>query len=196
MMGETPIEELKKVVWRSKLNLGGFPVRHVETDSKFEEGSESKKVLELIKSKIGSGLLLALVGSRGCGKTQISVEVAKTVLNASEGNPVRYLKLVDLMIDIKATWRKSAEQSTDSILNQLKKVKLLVLDEVAEIKGDEWERQLFVNLIDHRYDNKLDTLILGNFKKIEVDQALGASISSRMNECGGIIELKGESFRK
>jgi len=51
-------------------------------------------------------------------------------------------------------------------------------------------------LIDYRYSQMRDTVIISNLKREAFTASMGASVVSRMIEAGGIIECNWPSFRK
>ena len=76
----------------------------------------------------------------------------------------------------------------------MRRVGLLVLDEIHEIAGSEWELRELVSLMDARYREERDTLLIGNATRDALSDLLGPSIVSRMRETGGVIEFT-ERFR-
>lgn len=189
-------EAFRQFTYGERLVELGFPPRHSFKNVKIEESPKIwQESLLKIESRIGKGLLCALVGSRGCGKTQMAVSIVKRKFNIPKPS-VRFSTALQLIRDVRSTWRKGSVESEDQAISRFENPKLLIIDEFSEIKGDDLDGQLFTNLIDTRYNNLLDTIIIGNIQAADVPRAVGPSIISRMNECGGIIELKGESFRK
>lgn len=188
----------------SQLVGQGFPIRHSFKSIALSEcpilwqESHGK-----ISSKIGKGAIFALNGDRGLGKTQLATHIAQGLLKsrgdgkAFESKDVKYSVGIDLIRKIRSTWKKSTDESEHQAVRAFTEPRYLVIDEFSELRGDkEWDAPLFTNLIDRRYGANRDTIIIGNFKTSEISGVLGDSVASRMRECGGIIELKGESFRK
>ena len=74
--------------------------------------------------------------------------------------------------------------------------KLLIIDELQEAKGSDFEDRTLTAIIDGRYDRAVDTIIITNLTTDAMGEALGPSIVSRMRECGGGIECDWPSFRE
>ena len=72
---------------------------------------------------------------------------------------------------------------------------LLIVDELQEAKGSDFESRTLTAIIDGRYDRSVDTLIITNLTADAMGEALGPSIVSRMRETGGAIDCVWPSFR-
>lgn len=108
--------------------------------------------------------------------------------------PCRYAKAMDLFLDIKATYGREDICERD-VIDEYRQPLLLVLDE-ASVRGEtEWEDRMLVHLIDHRYDDEHDTLLLANMTPEQFRETMGPSISDRLRETGGVIECDWPSFR-
>jgi len=178
------IEEL-----RSNWNA---PIRHVET-SPIPSGEWGEK-LEKLSAMLGSGFAVALVGTRGNGKTQIGVELMKRFTDKLKS--AKFTTAISFFMEIKSAYRKDAAKNESDVLKTFQRPRLLVIDEVGKRSDSEWENNLLFELINRRYNDKTDTLLLDNRPKSEFIQSIGPSLASRMNETGGIIECNWESFRK
>ena len=169
----------------------GAPVRHAESMVNFS--GEWATNYNAIHSKLSSGLLYALVGGRGTGKTQMAVELMRCVTGALR--PAKFITATDFFIRIKGTYRNDATEKEGDILKVYQRPSLLVVDEIGKRGESEWENNLLFELINRRYNDKTDTIIIDNRSSAEFTQAIGPSLASRMVECGGIIECNWKSFR-
>jgi DNA replication protein DnaC len=145
-------------------------------------------------AKLGKGVIMALIGGRGSGKTQLAVCMADAAIAA--GRSARYLTAFDFFLLIRETYRKDAKKSEREIIAELAGPALLILDELQERGETPWEDRLLTALIDRRYRDGGDTILIANQKADEFRAALGASIEDRLREGGGIAELDGQSRRK
>ena len=171
----------------SKTNL---PKRHSSATIEFD-GEWGSTYHKLLKS-LTTGFLCALVGTRGNGKTQIGVQLIKA--NANRLKTSRFCCATEFFMDIKATYGKVDKSEKDVIKDYLKP-DLLVIDEIGQRSDTEWENRLLFHLINQRYEDSKDTLIIANLEPEQLMSALGPSIASRMNETGGIINCTWPSFR-
>ncbi|MDE1169864.1 MAG: ATP-binding protein [Verrucomicrobium sp.] len=152
------------------------------------------KARELVGALSGSTVLL--LGDRGPGKTQIATWLANRRAVAKK-SPGRYYRAVDLFGAIKATWsERTGTPDQGAIMERFRTVKFLVIDELNEALGTSWERQVFNNILDHRYGSMLTTLLIANLTEREAEEVLGPSIWTRACETGGVVICDWPSYRK
>lgn len=73
---------------------------------------------------------------------------------------------------------------------------LLIQDEEHDRRGSDCENQMFTYLIDQRYQSAdRQTIFIANQTAKEFEANTGNSIAYRLQECGGIVECKWQSFR-
>jgi DNA replication protein DnaC len=177
------------------LTRAGYPARH----SKRATGKISLVFTQTAKDamKIAekSDSVILLIGNRGNGKTQTAVQIALNRIR-NDRSPGTYLKTTDLFGAIKATWDKKNSETETEIINRVKRTKLLVLDEFHEAGTTEWEQRTVTNILDHRYDDMLPTIIVSNCTAKDVRSTLSPSVVDRANEGGGLIEFTNPSYRK
>lgn len=157
-------------------------------------GTQWIHTLELLNPKLGTGCLLALIGDRGNGKTQMAVELIRQA--CKNGGSGRYVTAMDVFLEIKATYRDKAEESERDVINRFASPGILVIDEIHERGETEWEDRLLTHIIDKRYQNERDTLVIANLKESEFTKSMGPSIVSRLIETGGIVHCEWPSYRK
>ena len=170
----------------------GVPRRHTMRES---ISSESAWMVELEKlvARSGQGYLACLIGPRGTGKTQLAQGAIAHC--TAFGDTAKYCRAMDLFMHIQACFGDRATESQITVLNQYRHPNILVVDELQERKSSEWEKHTLTNIVDHRYGEELDTIIIANLTAGKLREALGASIVDRMRETGGIIECDWTSFR-
>ena len=154
---------------------------------------------------LDSGSCVTLVGPRGTGKTQMAAQLGLELARGSvTGHKIsqHYTTLSGLLQHEKDSWK--APQQLDSMnrptspLKKAKDVGLLVLDEVQEIAGTEWEMSQFIRLFDERYGAMLRTVLISNLQPDAMRDFVGPSIWSRITETGLLVFCGGdgwESFR-
>ena len=154
-------------------------------------GETKNKIVELL----GTGLLCALVGSRGSGKTQLGVEVAKEAMR--RGKSARFCSTTKFLMEIKSTYRKDAERTEHQVLRQFSTPGILILDEIGRRGETDWEDRLLFELLNDRYNEIRDTILIGNYENAaKFSEAVGPSLVSRINETGGVFECNWASFRE
>lgn len=189
---------------------GGYPWRHrkalqraieIKGDPWLTwEGDAAQRLTEASKKIIEGDALLVILGPRGTGKTQAAVELSlKMDLHESAIDQYRvsthmYFPLGEMMNKEKRSWD---DKMVESPLKKAKTCGLLVLDEIQESTGSEWERQTLTLLVDDRYRNMKRTILIGNLTAGEsgLGAFLSASIKSRIQETGSVIEMTGKRYR-
>jgi DNA replication protein DnaC len=120
---------------------------------------------------------LVLTGKNGTGKTYASKAIYQTqtryILPEYDSNVAIFTKQLDLhenLLNGKIT------------LDQFKKVKLLVIDDLGTRKPTEWLMDHLYNVIDYRweYRDKVATIITTNLTPENVLEHFGAALYSRM----------------
>ncbi len=151
------------------------------------------KVRNELWDRIGSGFLMALVGNRGSGKTQLAEQAVKGATGTDLS--ALYTRAMTIFLEIRATYR--SETLTElAVVEKFCAPRLLVIDEI-QVRGDtDFERNVLDNIIDERYGKVFDTLILGNQQPEALRKSLGPSAWDRLNETGRVIECTWDSFRK
>ena len=179
----------------SKRELGdSWPVRHRDKVEAMQ-GPSLAKAMELCKLVVDGSAMLVLTGDRGRGKTQIATRLAWE--RGQRGLRCgMYAKAFDLFGDVKSTWGKNAVRSESKVMGDYKSAPFLCLDECHERGETDWENRTLRNVLDHRYDACLPTVIIGNWStKDEISDCLGASIVDRITETGGTVWCNWDSYR-
>jgi len=144
-----------------------------------------------LKARLGDGFIIALLGPRGTGKTQLGCSLCQTA--AERGRKCLYGSAMGFFLDIKESF--DGVKSEKAVIDHYIKPSLLVLDEMQERGQSQWEDRLLTHLIDRRYSAKKDTLLLSNQTSKQFSEAMGESVISRILQTGGIATCDWESFR-
>jgi DNA replication protein DnaC len=176
----------------------GCPERHI-ANLGISAAGRWLEVLKLLSDqlKYADGFVVALLGARGTGKTQLAV----TLIHRSCGIGLRcrYVKAGDIFRSIRATYaqvkRGDAQETEESIFDRWVSFDLLVIDESHERGETAAENQALVNIVDRRYDARRCTIFIGNQTKEDFAKSVGSSIISRIHECGEAIVCDWPSFR-
>ena len=108
-----------------------------------------------------------------------------------------YRKAADLISEIKTTWNTGGKSigTEDDVLKKYRTAAYLALDEFHERASSDWEARTLINILDHRYDNMLATVIIANMSEAEVRAQINPSIVSRAEETGGLVDCDWASYR-
>ena len=175
----------------------GFPALHRER-VEFNGGSWQAKfetAWKYVSRK--DGAIIALVGPRGTGKTQMATELSKRIcslwLDKGFQSISKYYRLMDFFIALKDSYGGRTTQE-DAII-PFARPRLLVLDEV-QVRGDTaWEDNALTYLLDRRYGDRRSSILISNQSVPDFVKSIGDSIASRLEESGAIIVCDWDSFR-
>lgn len=176
---------------RRRFSRARIPARHA--DRQLDGAPEWEATLAGIQAKLGTGFLIALLGIRGAGKTQLAVEAIRSQVEG--GREGRYVKAMDLIIRFREAFRKDGP-SEKAVLEEFLNPDILVVDAMEERGETPFEDRMISHLIDLRYDAMLDTILISNQTKEAFAKSIGDSAVSRIIETGTAIECTWESFRK
>lgn len=143
--------------------------------------------------------VVALLGPRGTGKTQLAVEIIRRFCaNSMPDKPMSCVYTVadELFPHIRSSYDSAGKLTEHAAVAKYFRPKLLVIDELQEIKGSGFELQKLTLIVDKRYGALKPTILIANLEPKEFYDRVGSSIQSRMDEGGGHLEFLWPSFRK
>ncbi len=167
------------------------PRRHSEANPT-REGPWGERLRQL-EARLGRGVILGLIGPRRVGKTQMAVELMKAVTD--RGKSALYRTATELMMLFKACYRPEATEGELDVIRAHRKPALLIIDEFARRAESEWENNLLFELLNHRYGDMTDTILACNLSQADLEACLGASLTSRLSEGGGVVQCGWGHFR-
>jgi DNA replication protein DnaC len=112
-----------------------------------------------------SGWLL-LMGDYGSGKTHLAAAVANFVVDL--GVPTLFLTVPDLLDWLRFSY-DSQESSFESRFEEIRTIRLLVLDDLGTQNTTPWAQEKLFQIINHRYVNRLPMVITTNQTLDEID---------------------------
>lgn len=167
----------------------GWPEKYLEAVQIDPHGENWLSAFEVGKRIVDQKGILVLYGKRGNGKTRMAAEIACIVGRSQYRTAMRFF------LEVRATFRKDAEESEIEVIDRLAKTELLILDEIQERGATPFEDRLLTHIIDARYANVLPTILIANLTKAELAASLGDSIVDRARENGKSIEFNWQSYR-
>lgn len=169
-------------------------VRH--RDFKPEDTTSSEWAAQWCKlaQSIGKGIIAMIYGNRGAGKTQLAVCAIRAA--CAEGRSALYTKAMNFFLDVRATYRENNTATEKEIIKKYCSPELLVIDAIENRSDSPFENLLLTYLIDVRYDQMKDTILVGNFSGEQFAANMGPSVVDRIHECGIKIACNWKSFRR
>lgn len=101
---------------------------------------------------------LLLMGGNGTGKTHIACAIAH-VREKHYKDDCIFIGLSDLLDYLKTTFHPESERSFGSLLDEIRSVEFLVLDDVGADSGKTWAQEKLFQILDYRYVSRLPTVI-------------------------------------
>jgi len=136
---------------------------------------------------------LILIGNYGCGKTHLAAAVANHALRHLR---VLFANVPDLLDHLRSTFGPTSEVGYDTRFETIRDIPLLVLDDLGTESTTPWAREKLYQIINHRYNNKLPTVITSNR---DPESSIEPRIFSRIADralCGEITTLNASDYRK
>lgn len=168
------------------------------TFANYEVSSEQqRKAYTMAKSyaqNFGTGFAsFVFSGAPGTGKNHLAAAIGNHLLAA--GHSVLVVTIPDLMLRVRECY--DGGQSEASLLDDLCKVELLVLDEVGIQRGSSGEKVILNQVIDRRLSSMKPVGVLTNLNHAGLQDSLGLRIIDRLTMDNGIwVNFDWASYRK
>ena len=135
---------------------------------------------------------LILLGAYGCGKTHLAAAIANRAIE--RGQPVLFVVVPDLLDHLRATYSPSSPVSYDQRFEEVRSAPLLILDDLGTQSSTQWAREKLFQILNHRYNTRLPTVITSNQGLEEID----LRIRSRMvdPDVAKIVPILAPDFRQ
>ena len=192
-------DTVDRTLWRLRLRIEGMgaPPLHIAAAARIGTGSGAwATARHRVAAELAStpNSIVALLGPRGTGKTQmaVSLAVASILADGTRRFTARYIRAADLFRQIRAAMRGDGE---DKLVREVSGSGLLIIDEAHERSGTEFEDRTLVNILDARYGGLRPTILISNQMRDAFSDSMGPSVCSRMCECGSVVECCWPSFR-
>jgi DNA replication protein DnaC len=145
---------------------------------------------------------LVLTGPTGTGKTHLAAAIVRNLilagkifrignLNWSYGD---FVTVPDLLLKLRQTFNSRKGDSESDIVDRLRTVPFLVLDDLGSEKPSEWVTTTLYTIVDARYREVMPTIVTTNLSMSQIASQLHPRIASRLSD-GKVIKLTGEDHR-
>lgn len=113
---------------------------------------------------------LVLQGGYGSGKTHLAAAIGH--YRSDMGEDVTFVSVPDLMDHLRATFNPNSSISLDRRFEQVRFAQFLILDDMSTESASPWAREKLYQLINHRYNAELPTVITTAHSLKEIDPRL------------------------
>ncbi|MCH8831335.1 MAG: ATP-binding protein [Chloroflexi bacterium] len=150
---------------------------------------------------------LVLTGPSGSGKTHLAVAIANRCIERNQ--TAFFIVAADLLDHLRAAYSPDNPVSYDELFEQVRNVPVLVLDDLSMANATPWAQEKLFQVINHRYNNALPTVVTVRGPLQRLDDALrtrleGAAGTSTVVQLGnfnsrlvlGIGEVRAEMLER
>jgi DNA replication protein DnaC len=136
---------------------------------------------------------LVLHGPVGVGKTHLAAAVANAYASRNIQAAVYFRVAPDLLDQLRATFDPETGVAYDERFQQIRNANLLILDDLGTENTTSWASEKLFQLINHRYNEQLPTVITSNAKldRLE-DRIVSRMLDSRLSR---YVFIEAEDFR-
>jgi DNA replication protein DnaC len=120
---------------------------------------------------------LVLSGPSGCGKTHLAAAIANRQIEL--GNEVFFTVVPDLLDHLRATFGPGSDVTYDELFEAVRNTPLLVLDDLGTQSDTSWAQEKMFQVLNHRFNAELPTVITTNHAISELDARLRARLTDK-----------------
>ncbi len=159
---------------------------------------------------------LLFMGPSGVGKTHLAVAAAKELIQ--RGHAGLFCDYRELLKEIQASYNPASESTEMRILEPIRTVEILVLDDLGASKPSDWVRDIVGIVLNARYNENRTTIITTNYldnptseheatrlptgklvpaiREDSLEQRIGTRMRSRLYEMCRTVEMSAPDFRR
>jgi DNA replication protein DnaC len=135
---------------------------------------------------------LLVLGRYGVGKTHLAAAIANVALDRHE--MVLFVVVPDLLDEMRATFAPTSEVTYDARFEQVRTVPLLILDDLGTEAATPWAKEKLYQLINHRYQERLPTVVTSNRALAELEPRLASRLADR--RLCQVIHMQAQDYRR
>jgi DNA replication protein DnaC len=146
------------------------------------------------------------------GKTHLAVAVLRGLI-LEKGVSGLFYDYGDLLRTIQSTWERDSELTEAAVLDSVRSVDLLLLDDLGSTRPSLWVQEVLFNILNARYNAERPTLLTTNhfdaaaeagaspgrardLQDASLEHQIGSRLRSRLHEMCRTVDMDGEDFRR
>ncbi|MDP2931484.1 MAG: ATP-binding protein [Chloroflexota bacterium] len=137
---------------------------------------------------------LVLIGASGCGKTHLAAAIANERIK--HGYPVFFQTVPDLLDHLRAAFSPASEIPYDELFDRVRNAPLLIMDDLGAQTSTPWAREKLDQLLNHRFNNELPTVITTSTPVDEMEDRVRARLTDPRLSQVYAIEGKPSPFQE
>ena len=149
-----------------ELTVNSFDTGMYSKDDSIQKAIMAKKAaVNFIKNyeifkKEGKGLYF-YSEIKGSGKTRLAASIGNALVKTRKAG-VKYITTIDLLDEIKKTWHKESDISSSELLEAIKEIEVLIMDDVGVEEPSPWVKTVFYSILNGRMISKKITIFTSN----------------------------------
>jgi len=108
---------------------------------------------------------------------------------------VLFAVVPDLLDHLRSTFGPSSEIQYDQRFEMIRDAAVLILDDLGTENTTPWAREKLFQIINHRYNGRLPTVITSNRRPEEIEPRIFSRMSDR-SICDEFIIMDGDDYRR
>jgi DNA replication protein DnaC len=169
------VDERDKATAFQASNLEALPHLKFETFDPTVPGVRDAYTAAREFAKSPSGWLV-LYGRFGTGKTHLAASIAHELVARRS---VIFQVVPDLLGSIRAAFDRESEVKAHRILEMVKNVNVLILDDLGEEHETPWVREQLYVIFNHRYTYRMPTVVTTNKSPDKIDNRIWSRMFDR-----------------
>jgi DNA replication protein DnaC len=135
------------------------------------------------------------LGPRGTGKTSLAMLISQSVLRARR--TVAIYTAPQLLTEIRSTYEQGSPHSYAGLIERLRSVDLLHLEDLAVARTNDWVLEQFYTVVNDRYQDRRSIVFTADVRApSDLGDHVGHRTFSRLMEiCGDQIHMFGDDYR-
>ncbi len=134
---------------------------------------------------------LTFIGGHGSGKTHLAAGIANA--RASRGSAPLFFTVADLLDLLRNTLGEGKSFRYDELFERVRSAQLLILDDLPSGEGSSWGQEKLYQLLNHRYNAVLPTVITSALRLDEIDERIASRLLD--SKVGEVCLLRATDYR-